>query len=215
MITDFDAAIFDMDGTLLDTMPYWRYTGVEYVLYHQLPILPEMMARVFDTSSRKLILEYADQLGISPDYGEMVAELEGYMNRHYLYDAHLKDPLVPTFLQGLKNRGIRLCVATGSPREYAKNGLGRLELLDFFEFVTDNYEGEYTKDMPAYFIHLADRLGTVPRRCWVFEDSLYAMRSAKAAGMRVCAIEDQTQRADRSEIQALADRYIMSYREIL
>ena len=49
----------------------------------------------------------------------------------------------------------------------------------------------------------------------VFEDALYAMRSAKAAGMRVCAIEDGTQSADREAIRALADRYILSYRELM
>ena len=210
---DFDAAIFDMDGTLLDTMPYWRFTGIEYMLAHQLPIFPDLVEKTFYTSSRKLLMENAQRLGIAPDFRELVSELEEFMNRHYIYDANLKDKLVPKFLEYLKAGGVRMCVATGSPRQNARNGLGRLKLLDFFEFVTDNYEGEYTKDKPEYFLALAERLGVAPSRCWVFEDALYAMKSAKAAGMRVCAIEDATQRADKAAILALADRYILSYAE--
>ena len=210
---DFDAAIFDMDGTLLDTMPYWRYTGIEYMLAHQLPLFPDLIEKTFYTSSRKLIMENAGRLGIAPDFRELVTELEGFMNRHYIYDANLKDPMVPRFLEMLKADGKKLCVATGSPRFYARNGLRRLGLLGYFEFVTDNYEGEYTKDQPEYFLKLAKWLGTTPERCWVFEDALYAMKSAKAAGMQVCAIEDDTQRADREAIMTLADRYIVSYGE--
>ena len=212
---DFDAAIFDMDGTLLDTMPYWRYTSLEYLLAHRLPVYPDMLAAMFDTSSRRLIMDNRERLGIEVDFDELVRELEGFMNRHYLYDAQLKDPAIPVFLDMLLARGVRLCVATGAPREYARNGLKRAGILDKFEFVTDNYEHPFTKSQPEYFLNLAKRLGTEPGRCWVFEDALYAMKSAKSAGMRVCAIEDQTQHADREAIMALADVYIRSYGEIM
>ena len=213
---DFDAAIFDMDGTLLDTMPYWRFTSLEYLLAHQLPVFSDMLTVMFTTSSRKLIQDNAERLGI-PDlnFMDMVHEMEGFMNRHYIYDAQLKDPLVPAFLELLKARGIRCCVATGSPRQYARNGLKRLGLLDYFEFVTDNYETSRAKHQPEYFIDLAKRLEVEPCRCVVFEDALYSMRSAHAAGMRVCAIEDATQAADWPEIQKLADWTINSYRELM
>ena len=212
---DFDCAIFDMDGTLLNTMPYWRMTTLEYLLAHQIPASPDVLTRMFSTSSRRLVMEYCHSLGLDPDRNEVIREMEGFMNRHYLYDAKLKCASVPQFLSRLKANGVRMCVATGSPRQFAGNGLRRLGLMDFFEFVTDNYEGEHSKEQPAYFAALLARLGTTPDRCWVFEDALYAIESAKANGLRVCAIEDAAQAGDRDAIRALADVYIRDYREIM
>lgn len=210
-----EAAIFDMDGTLLDTMRYWRYTTLEFLLAHQMPVRNEDLLRMHDTSSRRLLFEIAEREGV--DIGsreEVVHELEGYMNRHYLHDAHLKKD-VPELLARLRDAGLRMCVATGTPREYARNALERLGVLDFFAFVTDNYETPLTKDRPEYFAEVAKRLGTTPERCVVFEDAHYAMAAAKAAGCRVVAIEDDTASAQREKIRALADRYVRGYAELM
>ena len=214
MKIDFDAAIFDMDGTLLDTMPYWRMTTLEYLVAKDIPFTKEDVVRVFPTSSRRLLSEILERQGIRVDRQEMISALEKYMNRHYLFDARIKGRSLE-FVQVLKERGVRMCVATGSPRGYARNGLRRLGMLDFFEFVTDNYESPWSKERPEYFLNLLDRLGVPADRCWVFEDSLYAIKSAKAAGLRVCAIEDDSQWFDREEIRLLADVYIQDYDELL
>ena len=212
---DFDAAIFDMDGTLLDTMRYWRYTSLEYLLAHQLPVRPEDLARMEWTSSRALVKEIAEREGFDMgSWQTMVGELEEFMNRHYLHDAKRREN-VPELLEKLRGMGKPMCVATGAPRQYARNGLSRLGILKYFEFVTDCYEFGMNKSQPEYFEEVARRLGTKPERCVVFEDALYAMKAAKAAGCRVVAIEDSTARLQRDEIRAVADRYILNYSELL
>ncbi len=212
---DFDAAIFDMDGTLLDTMRYWRYTSLEYLLAHQLPVRPEDLARMEWTSSRALVKEIAEREGFDMgSWQTMVGELEEFMNRHYLHDAKRREN-VPELLEKLRGMGKPMCVATGAPRQYARNGLSRLGILKYFEFVTDCYEFGMDKSQPEYFEEVARRLGTKSERCVVFEDALYAMKSAKAAGCRVVAIEDSAARLQRDEIRAIADRYILNYSELL
>lgn len=212
---DFDAAIFDMDGTLLDTMRYWRYTSLEYLLAHQLPVRPEDLARMEWTSSRALVKEIAEREGFDMgSWQTMVGELEEFMNRNYLHDAKRREN-VPELLEKLRGMGKPMCVATGAPRQYARNGLSRLGILKYFEFVTDCYEFGMDKSQPEYFEEVARRLGTKPERCVVFEDALYAMKSAKTAGCRVVAIEDSTARLQRDEIRAIADRYILNYSELL
>lgn len=213
----YEVAIFDMDGTLLDSMRYWRYTTLEFLLAHQMPVRPEDLARMHDTSSRKLLYEIAEREGIDiGDRKTVIAELEGYMNRHYLHDVKLKEN-VPELLEAIRRSGMRMCVATGSPRQYARNGLYRLGILDYFEFVTDNYENAegLSKDKPEYFTLLAKRLGVAPEKCVVFEDALYAMEAAKAAGCAIVAIEDETARKQREGIAKVADRYIRGYAELL
>ena len=212
---DFDAAIFDMDGTLLDTMRYWRYTSLEYLLAHQLPVRPEDLARMEWTSSRALVKEIAEREGFDMgSWQTMVGELEEFMNRHYLHDAKRKEN-VPELLEKLRGMGKPMCVATGAPRQYARNGLSRLGILKYFEFVTDCYEFGMDKSQPEYFEEVARRLGTKPEKCVVFEDALYAMKSAKTAGCRAVAIGDSTARLQRDEIRAIADRYILNYSELL
>ena len=134
------------------------------------------------------------------------------MNRHYLHDAKRREN-VPELLEKLRGMGKPMCVATGAPRQYARNGLSRLGILKYFEFVTDCYEFGMDKSQPEYFEEVARRLGTKPEKCVVFEDALYAMQGAKAAGMRVCAIEEYTAKHQREEILAIADAYISDYRQ--
>ena len=215
MLSAIRGAIFDMDGTLLDTMHYWRYTTLEYLLAHQLPVEEELLTRMYSNSSRKLLTSYLQKLGFQVNRREMITELEAYMHRHYLYDAHLKKASVPAFLKWLKENDVRMCVATGSPRQYACDGLRRLGILDYFEFVTDNYEGAYTKDQNGYYEGVLKRLGVEKEQCWVFEDALYAMQSAKNSGLRVCAIEEGTQAGDRGAILEIADVYIQDYAELM
>lgn len=212
---DLDAAIFDNDGTLLDTMPYWRFTTLEFMLAHQIPVETDVLGRMYRNSSRKLLMEMCDRLGGTVSREEAVAEVEGYMHRHYLYDAHFKTPAVPDFLKRLRENGARMCVATAAPREYVSDGLRRLGILEYFDFVTDNRECAYKKEQPEYFSWLLDRLGCSVERAWVFEDALYAVKSAKAAGLRVCAIEDGAQANDREAIMRTADVYIRDYAELM
>ena len=212
---DFDAAIFDLDSTLLDTQRYWRYTSLEYLLAHGMPVSPETLLKMNGLSSRKLLPELARQLGIALDYDAMERELDGYMDRHYRLDAPLKTASVPAFLERLKGAGVRMCVATVSPCASIREALERLDILRFFDDVFTQKSGKQVKNDPSYFTDVLARMGATADRAWVFEDALYAMRSAKAAGLRVCAIREDTQAADWPEIQRVADLCIDDYAELL
>ena len=214
MIPKFKAALFDMDGTLLCTMRYWRYTTLELLLAHDVLPTPEELGQMFSTSSRRLCMQILENRGMRMDEADMVREMEGYMHRHYLHDAHAK-PHVEAYLSNLRDAGIPMCVATGSPREYARDGLARLGLAQYFEFITDGYEFGMNKSDPAYFRLMAQKLGVEPGELCVFEDALYSMKAAKEAGCPVMAILDHAQEHDWAEIKALADHWFTDYSELL
>ena len=215
MIPKFRAALFDMDGTLLATMRYWRLTTVEVLLAHDIIPTPEIMARVFDTSSRKLTREVLDKNGLSSvSQMDIIQDMEGYMHRRYLYDAHAK-PGVQAYLEKLACAGVPMCVATGSPREFARDGLERLGLARYFKFITDGYEYGMDKHESAYFELMARKLGVEAGEMCVFEDAPYSIRAARAAGCPVIAIRDQTQEEKWPEIAQMVDHCIDDFTELL
>lgn len=214
MVPEFKAAMFDMDGTVLRTMRYWRLTTVELLLGYNIIPTPEQMARVFSSSSRALCMEVLAEHGIYKDQWEILRELEGYMHHHYLQDATEK-PGVREYLEKLRRSGIPMCIATAAPRDYAREALERLKLAEYFEFITDCYEQEMRKDNPEFFHRMARRLGVETREMCVFEDALYAIRGAKDALCPVIAVRDSTQAHAGAEIEQLADHCISEYGELL
>lgn len=204
-------AIFDNDGTLLESMYYWRLGALEFLLAHRLPIPDEMtLGELFSFSSRKFTQMLMETGDFEPQ--AVIAEMEARMERHYLFDVNEK-PGVGAFLDGLAQAGTRMCVCTAAPRELCAKALERFGLRERFAFVTDSYEINLDKGEADCFRAVAARLGARPQDCWVFEDSLYAMRAAKEAGMRVCAVAEYTQRHHRQEILELADAWIEDYRQ--
>lgn len=212
MLSSCKYAIFDNDGTLMESMYYWRLGALEYIIAHRLPIPGEMtLEELFSRSSREFSEELSQYLpGIT--YAEVVSEMEERMGRHYQYDV-VEKPGIQEFLRNLKANGARLCVATAAPRALCQRALERMGIRDCFDFVTDSYEVGMSKEDPEYFRKVAARLGAPVEECWVFEDAVYAMRGAKAAGMRVCAIEEYTARRHREEVLAIADAFITDYRQ--
>ena len=214
MIPEFDAAMFDLDGTLLSTMRYWRLTTLEYLLGRGVIPDQEDMGRIFYTSGRKLLAELIEKYALDCDWDEVYHATEGYMLRHYRLDAMPK-PGAQAYLAELERRGVRMCVGTASLREFVTEALERLEFRDCFEFVTDNRELGLEKSDPVFFHKVAERMGVDVKRMCVFEDALYAIRGAKEAGCPVVAILDPTQIYSRDEILQLPVCAVEDYRELL
>lgn len=214
MIPNFKAAMFDMDGTILRTMRYWRLTTIELLLGRNIIPTPQQMARVFSSSSRALCGEILAEHGIEMGEREILRELEHYMHPHYLHDATAK-PRVGEYLEKLKQAGVRMCIGTAAPRESAEAALTRLGLMDYFDFILDQYELDMRKTNPEFFRVVAGRMDVDLQDMCVFEDALYSIKTAKSLGCPVIGIEDRTQAHDREEIMRLADHYICEYEELL
>lgn len=214
MIPNFKAAMFDMDGTLLHSMRYWRLATVELLLAYNIIPSPDQMARVFSSSSRALCMEVFLEHGIFKDQWEILRELEVYMHRHYRQDVIMK-PDADAYLLKLQKANIRMCIATAAPQEFACEVLERLNLLHYFDFVTDCYAEKMRKDDPAFFHRMAQRMNVSTNEMCVFEDALYSIESAKKAGCPVIAVRDEIQALDWPKIENLADCCIEEYRRLL
>ena len=208
-------AIFDMDGTLLDSMPAW-YDLTSGILREEMGLPPdEELEHTIQTgdlqrSSELLLSRY----GVSCTAEEMSAMGEARMERFYR-EKVVPKPDVEKLLSILKMEGVWMYVATATNRPLAEAGLRRTGLDRYFRGILTCAEAGKGKDDPLIFEKCLTRLRCQKRDCVVFEDSLYAIRTAKAAGFRVAGVYDGCSEADQPDIRALSDYYIPTYGEWL
>ena len=208
--------IFDLDGTLIDSMPTWRGTGAAFLERHGIAA-PEELQEVVKARTLYQTAEYFRQsLGVSMSAQEIVDEITSYVKDAYRYTIPLR-PSVREYLEAMRAAGVKMCILTASEAGYILPALKRLDILQYFEFVLTCTElGEYKEDGKA-FLTAMQRLGGTLADTVVFEDALYAVRGAKSVGFRVYAVLDAENREEKdiSAITELADCAFRDYREIL
>lgn len=214
MKSKYKLICFDMDGTLIDSMGYWRMCNVEFLLRHHLPFDPELMRDALFQSSRVMVPRYIEHYGLKEDPEELYREYEVMMLAHYEQGLRTK-PGALKYLIALRRQGIRACVGTATPRLIAERALARAGLSSCVEFVTDPHEIGATKDDPEFYRRLARRAGVDVGEIAMFEDALYAMRGAKAAGCGVFGIEEPASFRDEAAIREICDVYVHSFEEML
>lgn len=208
-------AAFDMDGTMIDSMIYWRNAYQEFLDERGLR-MPAALThlseeKVYARKACEAICEtYGRTLGMSMD--DIWEAFSQTIVRHYATDVQLR-PGILEYLDAIRAEGVRVGVATATRENMAVVALERLHLAERMDF---GYFGEeMTKAQPEYFLRMAREQGAQPSQCAMFEDALYSMKGAKAAGFRVYAIEDFFARPDKPEILRLCDRYFTDYRELM
>lgn len=208
------AAVFDMDGTLLDSMHIWNDVGPKALRklgYDPPPGLHEKLkVLTFEAGAR-----YCKELFHMPQSVEEIVDATLEPVRDF-YDRQARaKPGVLPFLSILKMQGVGMYVATNTDRDLAEAGLRRAGLEGFFKgMLTCADVGAGKNDSPEIFLRAMRRLGGNLQNTVVFEDALHAIRTAKAAGFRVCAVYDPSAEAEQEEIRQLADTYVRSFEEL-
>ena len=164
--------IFDMDGTLVDSMPFWKALGRDYL--NALGVAPtaEQLAPVGPMTMLEAAAYFMDLFSIPGPPERIVHEMEAVMEDHYRADVPLK-PGVKEYLEGLKARGVRLCIATATAEPLSHTCLARLGVDDLFEFLLSCETIGVGKTSPDIYWDAARRLGAQPGEIAVFEDAPY------------------------------------------
>lgn len=209
-MTQFKGAIFDLDGTLLDSMHIWQSVGINFL--QDRGIQPRSD---FNEAVRPLFLAQVAEY-LRSDYGltDTVQEIVDGVNHmlEHLYRSKL--PLkngVLHLLQEFRRREIKMCVATATDRHLVEAALSRNGILDCFGKIFTCTEVGAGKDKPDIYLRSLAFLGTDIKETIVFEDAYYAIQTAKAAGFSVAAVYDQTTADQKYKIETLADVYIKSF----
>ena len=207
-------AIFDVDGTLLDSMGVWDAIDRDFLHEHGLAV-PPGLDQVMKTLTLRQSAEYFRETFHLPEsVPEIMDRFRGMVREEYEQKLPLKDGAAE-YLAALARRGVQMGVATASEREHVDAALRRLGVREHFRFLLTCTELDTGKDRPDIFLEGARRFGAPPREVAVYEDALHALRTAKAAGFRTVAVYDPHIGAEWEQARALAGGCILHYREAL
>ena len=206
-------AIFDMDGTLVDSMVYWQRLGREYLASRGITEnVDEVMERVKPMTMLESAALFIETFSLPGTPESVAAEMNAVMDAHYREDVPLKAG-ARDYLEALKARGARMCVATATPEHLARLCLERLEVADLFDFILSCETVASGKDRPDVFLEAARRLGTAPADTAAFEDAFFAAHTAKSAGFYTVGVYDPASVARWQDMTALADETILDWAE--
>jgi len=214
MLTKIKGAIFDVDGTLLDSMPMWENIAVEYLKKRGITPKPTMKDDMLGLGSHKLLTYFHNEYGLRETVEEIQFGMYELLEEFYYFKAPVKKGVVPV-LNILRDNNIKMCIATATDKWLVEPALKRLDIIDYFEYVFTCGEESTNKSSPDIFIRAAEYLGTDIHDTLVVEDALYAMKSAKGAGFQVAAVYDQSAHDKQDEIKGICDYYFISMDEML
>lgn len=207
-------AIFDLDGTLLDSNEMWHGAAARYIT--SLMKTPE--ANLGDKTKAMTLPELCSYLKaeyrIATTEEKIAKGFNTILREGYLSGVEFKE-YVPVILEKYKQKGVRMCVVTSTDRAVADEVLTRLGIRDYFMHIVTLEDSGGGKDTPEVFLEACEALGTPKDETVVFEDGLLSIGGAKDAGLYVIAVADESEVQNKSVIKKLADRYIESFEELL
>lgn len=214
MLENIQSVIFDLDGTLVDSMWLWHDIDVEFLEARGLA-LPETYQHDIEGMSFTETAVYTKGLfQLSETVEELKAIWNGMALQKYSYEVNFK-PGAKDFLCYCRQQGITLGIATSNSRELVDAVTAALKFQGDIREIVTACEVAHGKPAPDVYLEAARRLSTEPEHCLVFEDVPMGIRAGKCAGMKVCAVEDAFSAHQEEEKRRLADYYISSYAQVL
>lgn len=213
-------AIFDMDGTIVDSLPFWRvfWSFVGKTYYNDPDFCPPLYIdkAVRTTPLAESALYIRRELGLDCGDDEFLALMIKVMDDFYATGAKLKTGAVE-YLKHLRERGVRACVASASAAEYIKYNLEKYGIADMFEFVVSCVDVGSGKDKPDVYYAALEKFETLPEETCVFEDSFVALETASRAGFITVGIHDKDN-YDHDKLMAASDYYLadgMTFKDLI
>ena len=202
-------AIFDLDGVLLDSMGIWNDLGARYLRAQGITPEPGLNAILFAMSMEQGAAYLKAHYPLPQSEAEIGDGIAGMVADYYFYEVPAK-PGAAALLAFLAERNIPMAAATSSPRTHVTQALRRLGLLPYLKEIFTTGEVGVSKHQPDIYHLAAEQLGTRPAETLVFEDSLYALKTAAAAGYRTVGVYDANGEADQQALRRTADVYVPS-----
>lgn len=203
-------AIFDADGTLLDSMHIWEEAVVRYLKRFGLVLDPCDFDKMFKMSLEESNVYLKRQYKLKDETEKIKSDFLEIIKDFYYYEVTLK-PGVYDFLQKLKEMNIPMAVATSGDKDLLTKAFKRLNIYDHFKAILTCTELNTTKRDGLIYKKAAEIINTDPCDTVVFEDVLHGIISASSAGFKTVGIKDPTSKNEEEEIIKASDYYILDF----
>lgn len=214
LLEQIDAIIFDMDGTLIDSMWIWPDIDDVYLETYDLQE-PENFHEGMEGMSFTEVAQYFLDLfpTLPRTKEEIMEEWKEMAHERYVTQVPLK-PGVKEFIEAMRAQGKKIGIATSNERSLVEDTLQALGITELFDSVRTACEVAKGKPSPDVYHLVAKDLNVSSERCLVFEDVPMGILAGKNAGMTVCAVEDDFSNPQLDKKKELADFYIQTYDDI-
>lgn len=214
MLKDIDAVIFDLDGTLVDSMWMWETIDIEYLARFGLEFPKDLQASIEGMSFSETAVYFKDRFNLPDSLDQIKSDWNKMAWDKYLHEVPLKDGVID-FLEYLSSRNIPAGIATSNSRELVDLIIEKHNIGGYFKSIRTSCEVEKGKPSPDIYLLVASDLMVEPERCLVFEDVIHGVMAGKNANMKVCSVYDKFSENDEKQKIRLSDYYIRSMKEII
>ncbi|MFA9379463.1 MAG: HAD family hydrolase [Acetanaerobacterium sp.] len=211
---DFKAAIFDLDGTLLDSMGVWERIDIDFLAKRHLTVPDKYINEICSKSFREAAEYTISLFGLKEDAEDIIAQWNRMAIDEYSHRVPLK-PHVKEYLLYLKGQGIKLGTATALPKVLYEPVLKNTGIHALFDAFSSTDEVSSGKESPDIYLLAAQKLNVLPCDCIAFEDVLPGVRGIVAAGMQAVGVYDPYSEHEKTQIQRLSRGYIYSFAEMM
>jgi len=205
------AYIFDLDGTLLDSMDVWKNIDIEFLEKRGITVPKDYSEAISMMTFFEAAPYTVERFNLSCTAEELTQEWNDMAAFAYGHTVQLK-PFAKDYLLALKEHGAKLAVATSLFSNLTELSLRNHGIYDLFDVICTTEEAGFGKSHPVVFNLTAQKLGVEPRDCLVFEDIYEAVKSAKSIGMSVCGVYDKSSDVNWEKIKKLADFTIVDFK---
>lgn len=206
-------AIFDLDGTLLDSMQVWNQVDVDFLAKRGIVMPDDYPSTIASMQFRDIATYTIERFHLSETEEDLMDEWSRMATYMYAHEVTLK-PHAREYLASLHNRGVRLAIATTLTPHLRDPAMHHLAIAQYFDAVVSVDDAHHVgKTQPDVYLLAAQRIGVKPSECMVFEDLYEGILSAKSVGMQVCAMFDPSSKHRWEEIMRIADYTINDFKQ--
>lgn len=214
MLTGKRGMLFDLDGTLIDSMWMWKAIDIEYLGLYGIELPKGLQRKIEGMSFSETAVYFKEQFQIPDSLDKIKSTWNEMAYDKYKNEVPLKEGVLD-FLKYCKKQGIKTAICTSNSRELASVCLESLGIDQYIDLLVTACDVNKGKPSPDIYLTAAKKLSLTPEECLVFEDIVKGLQAGISAGMDTCAVEDKYSEETEAEKRKHARYYVRSFHEVM